>query len=92
MLSKTKILLVVVLVIVAVTLSLYADAAEKITRLLIGTTSTTSSFYSYFVGASKSINRLAPGINSSVVATGASVDNIERLRKGQIDLGLSGQM
>ncbi|MDD5006991.1 MAG: TAXI family TRAP transporter solute-binding subunit [Syntrophorhabdaceae bacterium] len=90
MLRKTKILLIIVCVMAAVTLSLYADAAEKITRLLIGSTSTTSSFYSYNVGAAKAINRLAPGINATVVATQASVDNIERIRKGQLDMGLTG--
>jgi len=91
MLPKKNLLLTSLLIVGALTFLVCADApAQRATRLLIGTTSTTSSFYSYYVGVSKAINQYAPGINSTVVATQASVDNIERMRKKQIDMGLTG--
>jgi len=66
--------------------SAHSDAATKF--LTIGSTSTSSSHYSYFVAIAKIINENIPGVNATVVATGASVDNVKRMAKGQADLGL----
>lgn len=63
-----------------------AVAADK--NILIGSTSTSSSHYSYFVAVNQIINEAAEGVQSSVVATGATVDNLRRLLRKQIDLGL----
>lgn len=63
-----------------------SGAATKF--LTIGSTSTSSSHYSYFVAVAKIINENLPGVNATVVATGASIDNIKRMAKGQADLGL----
>ncbi len=63
-----------------------SGAAPKF--LTIGSTSTSSSHYSYFVAVGKIINENIPGVNATVVATGASIDNIKRMAKGQADLGL----
>ncbi len=63
-----------------------ADAQKR--NLAMGSTQTASSHYSYFVGAAKAINLLAPELNVTVVETGATVDNLKRMQKGQLDLGL----
>ena len=62
-------------------LSLPAFAQEK---LLIGSTSASSSHYGYFV----SVAKLDNGIEASVVETGATMDNLRRIERNQIDLGL----
>lgn len=69
----------------ALTLSQGALGADEI---LIGSTSTSSSHYSYFVAVNQVINDYAEGINAAVVETGATVDNLRRLSRRQVDLGL----
>ena len=60
-------------------------AAQK---MLIGSTSASSSHYGYFVAVSQVINEKVPEIETSVVETGATVDNLRRIARKQIDLGL----
>ncbi len=59
-------------------------AAQK---MLIGSTSASSSHYGYFVAVSQVINSKA-GLETSVVETGATVDNLRRIARNQVDLGL----
>jgi hypothetical protein len=61
--------------------------AQKKRFILIGSTQTGSSHYAYAVAATKVINKYVPELNASVVETGASVDNVKRMRAGQIDIG-----
>lgn len=56
--------------------------------LLIGSTSASSSHYGYFVAVGQLINENAEGVNAAVVETGATIDNIGRMARGQLDLGL----
>lgn len=56
-------------------------------QILIGASSTSSSQYGYYVAVSQIINKL-PGLRSSVVETGATVDNLRRILRDQIDFGL----
>lgn len=77
--------LVAALIIFA-SLSGTAPAAQK---MLIGSTSASSSHYGYFVAVSQIINEKVPGIETSVVETGAAVDNLRRFARMQIDLGLA---
>ncbi len=65
-----------------------APAAAQRKNLAIGSTQTASSHYAYFVGAAKAINLLVPDVNATVVETGATVDNMKRMQKGQLDMGL----
>lgn len=51
-------------------------------------TSASSSHYGYFVAVGQLINENAPGLKASVVETGATMDNIRRMARGQVDLGL----
>lgn len=57
-------------------------------RLAIGSTASSSSHYAYYVAASQVINNGAEGIETNVVETGATLDNLRRLERGQVDLGL----
>jgi hypothetical protein len=57
-------------------------------KMLIGTTSTSSSHYGYFVAVSQVINKDVKGIETSVVETGATMDNLRRMERQQVDLGL----
>jgi TRAP transporter TAXI family solute receptor len=57
-------------------------------KILIGSTSASSSQYGYFVALSQLINAKVPNVESSVVETGATVDNLRRMDRKQIDLGL----
>lgn len=67
----------------------FASAAPAEDReLLIGSTSSSSSHYGYFVAVTQVINEHAPGISAAVVETGATVDNLRRLSRNQVDLGL----
>ena len=63
-------------------------AASAQQKLLIGSTSSSSSQYGYFVAVSQLINSKVQGIDSAVVETGATIDNLRRLDRKQIDLGL----
>ncbi len=64
------------------------QAAAQSKKLLIGTTSASSSHYGYFVAVSQVINSKVKGIDTSVVETGATMDNLRRLERRQMDLGL----
>ncbi len=62
-----------------------STAAQK---MLIGSTSASSSHYGYFVAVSQVINEKVPGVETAVVETGATVDNLRRFARKQIDIGL----
>ncbi|MFW3615656.1 TAXI family TRAP transporter solute-binding subunit [Billgrantia antri] len=57
-------------------------------RLLIGSTSSSSSHYGYFVAVNQIINSQVEGVSASVAETGATVDNLRRLSRNQVDMGL----
>lgn len=62
-----------------------ALAAHKI---LVGSTSASSSHYGYFVAAAQVINKNVPGMEAAVVETGATADNLRRFSRRQIDIGM----
>ncbi|WP_370151907.1 TAXI family TRAP transporter solute-binding subunit [Ferrovibrio sp.] len=57
-------------------------------KMLIGATSASSSQYGYFVALSQLINSKVPNAETAVVETGATVDNLRRIERRQIDMGL----
>jgi TRAP transporter TAXI family solute receptor len=65
-----------------------APAASK-KLLAMGATQSSSSHYAYFVAIAKIMNTKVADLNVSVVETGASVDNINRINKGDLDLGMT---
>jgi len=69
------------------TVALATPALAK-DKILIGSTSASSSQYGYFVALSQLINAKVPSVESSVVETGATVDNLRRMDRKQVDLGL----
>lgn len=58
------------------------------TDLLIGSTSASSSHYGYFVAVGQIVNEQVEGISAAVVETGATMDNIRRMSRRQMDMGL----
>ncbi|MFY0634290.1 MAG: TAXI family TRAP transporter solute-binding subunit [Vannielia sp.] len=56
--------------------------------ILFGSTSASSSHYGYIVAVGKLINESGADINATVVETGATMDNIRRMERGQMDLGI----
>lgn len=73
--------------VVGVTMMVVPASAQQ-QDLLIGATSASSSHYGYFVAVGKLINENAEGLSASVVETGATMDNIRRIARDQLDLGL----
>ncbi len=65
-----------------------APAAAQKSTLTFGSTNATSSNYALAVAMSNAIKKQLPGANVSMIETGASVDNIRRMTKGEIDFGL----
>ncbi|SMC94533.1 TAXI family TRAP transporter solute-binding subunit [Primorskyibacter flagellatus] len=62
-------------------------AAE--TRLAFGATNSQSAHYAYFASLAKIVNNAYPdGYQASVVETGATVDNLKRMARDQLDIGL----
>lgn len=57
-------------------------------NLSLGSTNATSSHYQIAVAMAQAIEAGMPGATATVVETGASVDNVRRLVRGEIDLGL----
>jgi len=63
-------------------------ASAQTKAITLGSTNSTSSHYAVSVAMSKAIKKGMPQFNVSVIETGASVDNIRRLVRGEINLGL----
>lgn len=57
-------------------------------KLLVGSTSSSSSHYGYFVAVAQVINKNIPAMDASVVETGATADNLRRFSRRQIDIGM----
>jgi TRAP-type uncharacterized transport system substrate-binding protein len=70
------------------TAALIATPTFAADKLLIGSTSGSSSHYGYFVAVGKLINDSVKDVEASVVETGATLDNLRRLERDQVDLGL----
>ncbi len=64
-----------------------AALAQK-ASITFGSTNSTSSNYALAVAMSKAIKKELPNSNVTMIETGASVDNVRRMTKGEIDFGL----
>lgn len=62
--------------------------AQVKSTLVLGSTNSTSSHYTVSAAMAKAIKTGIPAANVSLIETGASVDNVRRLGRGEIDLGL----
>jgi len=82
-----RVILVTAAVTACLSLSpLVAHAQNK--KLLIGTTSSSSSHYGYFVAVSQLVNKQVKGVDTSVTETGATMDNLRRMARKQVDFAL----
>lgn len=65
------------------------SAAHAQTRLAFGATNSQSAHYAYFASLAKIVNDSYPdAYQASVVETGATVDNLKRMAREQLDIGL----
>lgn len=79
-------LLIIVGTVIIFGMTLPLQAADK---LLCGSTATTSSHYVYTVSAGKAINTMSGDkVNVTVVSTGGAVDNLARINRGQLNMGI----
>jgi len=66
-----------------------AGSALGVEKVLLGSTATTSSHYTYTVSAGQAINKtMGDKINVTVVATGGAVDNLARIGRAQLNSGI----
>lgn len=68
--------------------SMLACGNASAEELMFGSTSASSSHYGYIVAVGKLINESGTDLNATVVETGAAMDNIRRMERGQMDLGI----
>ncbi len=72
----------------AIALPVFASGtADAQTRLAFGATNAQSAHYAYFAALANIVSELE-GYQASVVETGATVDNLRRMERGQLDIGL----
>jgi uncharacterized protein len=67
-------------------LGLTAVQAQE--RIAFGATNSQSAHYAYFAALAKVVNTQYPELQISVVETGATVDNLKRMARDQVDAGL----
>ncbi|WP_116472994.1 TAXI family TRAP transporter solute-binding subunit [Zobellella maritima] len=67
---------------------LVAGQALAEERLAFGATNSQSAHYAYFASLVKVVNKAYPDYQASVVETGATVDNLKRMARNQLDIGL----
>ena len=65
-----------------------APGGQAQERLTFGSTALSSVHYTYAVSAAQAINDNSDKLDVTVVSTGGAVENLQRLARGQIDLGL----
>lgn len=65
-----------------------APKPKEARRLLMGSTSTTSSYYAYHVAEGRVLNANVPALNVTVIESAGGKDNIERMNKAEIHFGL----
>ena len=70
-----------------VAMPVLGGAAEAETRLAFGATNAQSAHYAYFAALANIVSG-QDGYQASVVETGATVDNLKRMSRGQLDIGL----
>lgn len=71
----------------AIALPAMAGTASAETRLAFGATNAQSAHYAYFAALANIVSE-TDGYQASVVETGATVDNLKRMERGQLDIGL----
>lgn len=66
----------------------FTAGAQVKNTIVLGSTNSTSSHYTVSAAMAKAIKAGIPSANVSLIETGASVDNVRRLTRNEIDIGL----
>ena len=72
----------------SLSLSMFVAAPATAERIAFGATNSQSAHYAYFASLAKVVSDAFPELQTSVVETGATVDNLKRMNRGQLDAGL----
>jgi len=67
---------------------LVSNFSHADTRLAFGASNAQSAHYAYFASVKKVVEKANPDYKVSVIETGATVDNLKRMNRNQLDLGL----
>lgn len=73
---------------VAAMTALAATPALAQERITIGAMNATISHYGYVVSVGNIVNEAVEGYSASVIETGASIDNLNRMSRGQLTMGV----
>jgi TRAP-type uncharacterized transport system substrate-binding protein len=87
--KKICVLLALAVVFSAGIVSIPSESEAARVFLNIGTTNKTSILYPYYVNMLNIFKKYAPDLKPTIIETGASVDNINRLVQKQIDIGMT---
>jgi TRAP transporter TAXI family solute receptor len=66
-----------------------AGGAEKKLRIMYGGTSSASGAYAGCVELARVTNKYVPGVNMTIMETGASIENLKLLKRGDCDFGMA---
>ena len=83
---KSKKMMVIIVLTALIMMSTMTFATDTIT---IGSTAATSSHFPYAVAMTKAIREALPQTTVTLIETGASVDNIKRLVRKEIQIGMT---
>jgi TRAP transporter TAXI family solute receptor len=86
---KISLLMVLALICSVAVISVPSESEAARVFLNIGTTNKTSILYPYYVNMLNIFKKYAPDLKPTIIETGASVDNINRLVQKQIDIGMT---
>lgn len=64
-------------------------AKQQQVNINMGTTSATSSSYTYLAAVAKSVNSALPNVRITPIESGAGLDNLKRMEQGEFDIGLN---
>ena len=86
---KRELLILVVVSILTVLSFTLGFAANKQIKIAYGGTSASSGSYAWCVAMAEAINKAVPECYVTVVETGASIENLHLLKRGDIDMGMA---
>jgi len=78
----------VVALILLLSISMGSALSKETVYLNMGSTSSTSGLYAWCVGAASVINKADNNVITTVVESGAALDNLRRIKDGAFDFGL----
>lgn len=86
--KKNYFFVILILMVMGFLGGLATGASGQIQEFYMGSTSSTSSYYAASVAMGKIINDSVKGVHVTVVESGATYDNLERIAKGEFKLAM----